>query len=99
LAAKSLADWCSVEVVDDGTTSHVVTVAHADPAKVADLEKLTQRYPGRDESRGAKRVMRTGEPEIINDIDDAMLVAAARDDEHLRLLRELNLSAVMVVPM
>ena len=43
--------------------------------------------------------MRTGVGELYSDITDEMLVAAARDEEHLQLSRELNLRSVMIVPL
>jgi diguanylate cyclase (GGDEF)-like protein/PAS domain S-box-containing protein len=47
----------------------------------------------------AARVMRTGRPEIVAHVPDSALEAAAHDEDHLRILRELGLTSVMVVPM
>jgi serine phosphatase RsbU (regulator of sigma subunit) len=44
-------------------------------------------------------VMRTGESQLYTDIPDELLVAAALDDEHLRLLREVGMRAVLIVPL
>jgi GAF domain-containing protein len=43
-------------------------------------------------------VWRTGQPEIA-DIPDEMLQQGARDDEHLRFLREMGLKSYICVPM
>ena len=40
-----------------------------------------------------------GAPSLYPEIPDALLVAAARDDEHLRLIRELGMRSAMAVPM
>lgn len=42
--------------------------------------------------------MRTGEPELYNDIPDELLAESAVDEEHLSLLRELALRSVLMVP-
>ena len=55
--------------------------------------------PGPDDRRGVWRVVRTGRPELIREITDEMLVAGARDEEHLRVARELNLRSALVVPL
>ena len=43
--------------------------------------------------------MRTGVSELLPDISDELLVAAAQDQEHLRLLRELDLRSALIVPL
>jgi serine phosphatase RsbU (regulator of sigma subunit) len=43
--------------------------------------------------------VRTGRSELYAEVTDEMLVAGARDEDHLRLLRELNLRSVLVVPL
>jgi GAF domain-containing protein len=99
LAVRTLADWCAVDVVQDGVPV-TLSVAHADPAKVAWAWELQERYPpDPNAATGAANVIRTGLSEIYPDITDEMLVAGARDDEHLRLARSLNLSSAMSVPL
>jgi signal transduction histidine kinase len=43
-------------------------------------------------------VVRTGVSEVFTDITDEMLVGAAKDQEHLELLRRLGMRSVMIVP-
>jgi serine phosphatase RsbU (regulator of sigma subunit) len=99
LVVPGLADWCAVDIVerDEVTT---VAVAHVDPAKVAWAWELQRRYPpDRESPTGVGNVVRTGRCEIYEEITDDMLVAGARDAEHLRLSRELNLRSAIVVPL
>lgn len=99
LAVPSLADWCAVEIVEDGEP-RTLAVAHVDPAKVALAEELQQRYPPDPNSAtGVRKVLRTGRSELIPRVTDEMLVAAARDSEHLRLARELRLHSALMVPL
>jgi serine phosphatase RsbU (regulator of sigma subunit) len=99
LVVPGLADWCAVDVFEDGRLS-TLAVAHADPAKVQWAWELQRRYPPDPEaSQGAPLVARTGQSQLLVEITDEMLVAAARDEEHLRLTRELHLRSAVVVPL
>lgn len=99
-AVPQIADWCSVDFVDEHGKHEQVVAAHRDPAKLALAERLRGYEPARlDLSRGLGLVVRTGRSELHPVITDEMLVAAARDDEHLRLLREVGLRSVLIVPL
>jgi serine phosphatase RsbU (regulator of sigma subunit) len=99
LAVPEFADWCSIQLAEDGDL-HTLAVAHVDPTKVALAEELQRRYPAdRHAAQGAYHVMRTGVSELIPEIPDELLVAATRDEEHLRLVRELNLYSAISVPL
>jgi PAS domain S-box-containing protein len=100
LAVPRLADWCVVHLVrEDGSVSQLA-VAHADPERVAWARRLQEQYPvDPDTDQGVVRVARTGLPEIFPQVTDEMLVAAARDPEHLAILRLVGFTSVMFVPM
>jgi serine phosphatase RsbU (regulator of sigma subunit) len=59
---------------------------------------MQERYPPQPGSV-VFEVIASGEPQVFRDIADEMLVATARDDDHLRIIRELGMRSVMVVPM
>ncbi|GAC1650443.1 MAG: hypothetical protein NVS4B3_09210 [Gemmatimonadaceae bacterium] len=100
IVVPSLADWCSVALREEDGAIRVVAVAHVDPHKVKWAEELNRRYPANpDEATGLPHVLRTGQSELYNDITDELLVAGAHDNDHLRILRELGLTSVLVVPM
>jgi PAS domain S-box-containing protein len=100
LAVPRLADWCVVHLVQpDGSVSQLA-VAHIDPERVAWARRLQEQYPvDPDTDQGVVRVARTGLPEIYPEITDEMLVAAARDPEHLAILRLVGFTSAMTVPM
>ena len=59
-----------------------------------------QRYPpGLDEPGGLATVLRTGEANLVAEIDDEMLRALARDDHHFAALRELDIAAGLTAPL
>ncbi|HEX6985602.1 MAG TPA: PAS domain S-box protein [Planctomycetaceae bacterium] len=100
LAVPAFADWCAVDLLDDEGELRRVALTHADPAKVELGHELTRRYPPRkDAPIGAYNVVRTGQAEHVAEISDELLAAAAVDDGHLRILRELGLRAYICVPL
>ena len=100
LAVPRLADWCVVHLVRDNGTVSQLAVAHVDPQRVAWALEIQQRYPADpNDDQGVNRAVRTGLPELIPEVTDAMLVAAARDAEHLELLRRLGFTSALIVPM
>jgi len=100
-AVPRLADWCAVDLVEPGTSSiQRVAVAHVDPAKVRYAEDLGRRYPTPpDAPTGVPQVIRTGKSELYPEIPNELLEAGARDAEHLRLIRQLELKSAMLVPL
>ena len=99
LAVPTHADWCSVQMVDDGLL-RTLAVAHVDPDKVQLAKELETRWPpDPDRPGGAAQVARTGKSLLVERVTDEMLVASARDDEHLRVARELGLQSAMSVPL
>lgn len=100
LAVPEIADWCSVDLVDERGARRHVGVAHPDPAKL-ELAELVRRFePAElDPQLGIGRVLRTGRSELYQDISDEMLERRAVNEEHLRLLLSLGFRSVLLVPM
>jgi PAS domain S-box-containing protein len=99
LAVPEVADWCAVDLAAEGAPERVA-IAHVDPAKIELAHELERRYPTDPNAPGGTTdVMRSGVAEMYADISDEMLAAAARDDEHLHLIKELGMVSVMIVPM
>lgn len=101
LAVPRLAVWCAVDILEAGDVAPKrLAVAHVDPAKVALARDLAARYPAKpDAPRGVANVLRTGRAELYADIPDELLITASVDEEHLRLMRELQLRSAMIVPL
>ncbi len=101
LAVPRIADWCSVELVDEGVVRpEPAALAHVDPGKVALGRELRRQYPILSETNhGVARVIRTGLPELVPELDPERLAASASSDEHLRTLETFGLRSVMLVPL
>jgi signal transduction histidine kinase len=100
LAIPHIADGCVVDMLRDDGHLHRVAVAHPDPKKIRLIWEVDRRTPiNPDAPYGPARVVRTREPELLSRVTDDQLAAAARDPEHLRLLRELGMHSHMIVPL
>ncbi|MES1246559.1 MAG: ATP-binding protein [Actinomycetota bacterium] len=100
LAAREIADWCTVHIVDGDGSVEEVALAHRDPALITFARELQERYPpDPDAATGVAAVVRRGEPELVSHISEEMLRAAARDDLHFDLIQQLGLSSYLCVPM
>jgi signal transduction histidine kinase len=92
--------WCIVDVLDESGAVRRVAVVHPDPAKQDVARRLHAQFPPRkDDLIGAPRVIRTGRLEMVFDVPDQALSAAAHDAEHLQLLRTLGIRSYVIVPM
>ncbi|MFL5733262.1 MAG: ATP-binding protein [Chloroflexia bacterium] len=100
LAVPRVADWCAVDLLTPDGAVERLAVEHVDPAKIQVALDIARRYPpDREAPSGLYNVIRTGKPEVYAEISEAMLVASARDPEHLELLRALGFTSALVVPL
>ncbi len=98
LAVPALADWCSIDILQEDRSIRRVAVAHPDPAKVALAQELSGRYPRHLDGPEGK-VLQTGKAVLLPEITDDVLTAYARDAAHLEILRGLGLKSTMVIPL
>jgi PAS domain S-box-containing protein len=100
LAVGELADWCAVDLVQAGGSVRQAVVSHVDEEKIKWAKELNKRYPpDYGGPTGVGHVIRTGQPELYSEISDEMLVKAARDEQHLAIMRELQIKSALIVPM
>jgi PAS domain S-box-containing protein len=99
LAVPALADWCFVEVLENGRVRQAA-VAHSRPEMIRFARELISRFPiDLNAAYGTGKVLRTGEPELVPEISDETLVSVAQDEEHLRLLRWTGIRSSISVPL
>ena len=100
LAVPQIADWCAVDLFDEEGRREHVAVAHADPAKVAMVDRLRASAPDElDPDQGLGKVRRTGEPLLYPEVTNELLVASTSDPQQLALLRAVGLRSVLIVPL
>jgi PAS domain S-box-containing protein len=100
LAVPTFADWCAVDILDEGDVLRRLAVAHVDPSKVELAHALYRRNPPDPASRqGAWNVVRTGKSTIVPEITDELLTTSVKDAETLGIVRTLGLRSYMCVPL
>ena len=99
-AITSLADWCSIQVIDEHGMPQTLAVAHKDPLRLQWAERYRALYPT-DMSPGSSvpRILRTGVAELYADITDALLEQSISDPGQLRDLRALGMKSIMLIPL
>jgi PAS domain S-box-containing protein len=99
LAVPELADCVIVTVQTADGDFKNMAAACAKPAQLEILRELDRRFPLDASSPfGYPRVLASGKPDFVGEIGDATLSTLAKDEDHLRLLRSLELSALLCVP-
>jgi PAS domain S-box-containing protein len=99
LSVPRIGDWCAVDVIDETGIPRRIAVAHPDPEMISFAREVQERYPADPDSpRGLPFVLRTGQSDMMSDVPTELVEAAARDADHLKLLRALRLQSYMCVP-
>jgi signal transduction histidine kinase len=100
LAAANLGDFCAIHVLDDEGNPRLAVATWSDHGEVKPFHPpggMLPIHPGSDLCYG--HVLRTGEPELIEEIDDAMLERMAGDPERLEQLKLIGPTSFVCVPM
>lgn len=100
LAVPEIADWCAAFVANDKGGVERIAVAHRDPAKIALATEFHTKYPPTLRSGSAiASVIETGEPQFFPELTPELVRQRVQDPERLRLISQLNMRSVLVVPM
>jgi PAS domain S-box-containing protein len=97
-AVPQIADWCAVDLLDEHGRLQRVVAAHRDPNKRILADRLRDFAPERlDPTQGAGRVVHSGTSQLYPQISEEMLAAAAKNDQHLRLMNALGMRSAVIV--
>jgi signal transduction histidine kinase/ActR/RegA family two-component response regulator len=94
------ADWCTISLrQDDGRVRRIVGV-HEDPARAEAMEEYLTGF-GPEDHRDSAMIdaVRAGRSYFVQQVTDDMLAAIAQSDDHLRVLRRLGVTSMIVVPL
>jgi signal transduction histidine kinase len=100
LAVSELADWCFLDLAEDGQWIRRVGARLDEPSQpelVSELQAFNG--PELDPPRGVRNALRTGQLEIHSDVPDALLMDLARNAGDLQIIRKLGIKSVMVLPL
>ncbi|HEU0012522.1 MAG TPA: ATP-binding protein [Longimicrobium sp.] len=100
LCTPFLADYCLVDVADDSGALQRVAAAHSDAARqpLADEARAYPPDPCSADNPGI-RAVRTGRPQLVEELDDAFLRRMSIGPGHLALLLRLRPASILAVPM
>jgi PAS domain S-box-containing protein len=100
LSVPVCADWCAIDIFEEGGRIKRLAVAHSDPEKTALAFDLFEKYPPLPtDNHGLVLVMKTGAPQFFPEIPDELLVSTTVDAEHLAIARSLGMKSAIVMPM
>lgn len=100
LAVPGLADWCFVDVLEDGHVERLA-VAHAEPAR-APLAGEVRRFPARPEGHprhAPSLALAGGQVVFMPTLAEDDVRAMAQDDAHLRALLAIGPRSLIAVPL
>ena len=100
LAVPYLADYCSLDLVEDDGSLRYVTTTHADPAGANLVAELPRRLPpAANPAYPARDVLLSGRPRLYADIAGDLAAAGRHNIEIRHLLQALDPRSCMVVPL
>jgi PAS domain S-box-containing protein len=99
MLVPTLADYCSIDLVDAAGELRRVSTTHVDPEKEVVLRDLWTQYPYHAEDPGTPVVVRTGTPQITPVIDPQETARFARSPEQAAMLEYLSPRSYLCVPM
>ena len=98
LCVPFLADLCFIDVAEERVVRRLAAV-HADPAKEALVAELEKRYPPDPYgAHPAASVVLGGESVVADTMSDEFLRATTRDERHLAIVKDLEFTSFMCVP-
>jgi signal transduction histidine kinase len=98
LAVPTLADMCTVDVIEDGQLRRVAA-AHVDPAQEPLLLEAGASYLDPGSQHPVAQVLRTGRPWLASEIDEALLRQQMREAREVAIGAALGIRSGMVVPL
>ena len=99
MLVPTLADYCSIDLVDAEGELRRVSTTHVDPEKEVVLRELWQEYPYHADDPGTPAVVRTGKPQLMPVIDPQETARFTRSAEQAAMFEQLSPRSYLCVPM
>ncbi|MBV9213276.1 MAG: SpoIIE family protein phosphatase [Actinobacteria bacterium] len=100
LAVPAIADWCTIDLLAEDGSIRRAAAAHVDPAKAELAYELGRRWPSKlDDPGGFGKVIRTGEPELYEELPAVVIEDSLADREYRETVRSLGLRSIVIVPL
>ena len=99
LLVPTLADYCSIDLVDEAGAIRRVSSTHIDPQKEEILRDLWRKYPYQPGDRGVPSVVKNGVAEMSPTIGVDEVVSYAKTEEQRDMMLALAPRSFLCVPM
>ncbi|HEY7955150.1 MAG TPA: GAF domain-containing protein, partial [Polyangia bacterium] len=100
LAVPKVADWCTVVALDAQGYFRRIVVVHRDSEKRGAAVEYQEAFPPSQHRAGQHfEVFKSAKAVLQRQVSDEDLKAAAQDEKHLRLLRDLGCTSCIMVPL
>jgi signal transduction histidine kinase len=99
LTVPEIADWCAIDILEDGEIKRVAVV-HSDPKKVDFARTLQTKVPASAMEEQRQRLTSpnpTGR--LIDNVTDAMIDASVPDEKLAATVKDLGLKSAIIVPL
>lgn len=98
MAVPEFADWCLIDLHKEGKLTNLA-IEHENVDKLEKAKMIRKKYPPDLRSgSGIAKVIRTGNPIYVKNIDDAMISEAAKDDKQIDFIKEFQINSVIIAP-
>lgn len=99
LSVPRVADWCAIHFLQPDGTLQLLSIAHANVEKTRWATEISKKYPSDSSSlSGAARVIRDRKSTLIPRVTEETIKHFAKDEEHLRLLKEAEPYSYICAP-
>jgi GAF domain-containing protein len=100
VAVPTLGDLCLIDVAGEDGSLKRMAARHADPRRQPLADEIRRRYPpDPDGAHPSAQVIRTGRSTWSAEMPEAFMAATTRDADHLRLVKDLEFTSFMTVPL
>jgi serine phosphatase RsbU (regulator of sigma subunit)/PAS domain-containing protein len=100
LTVPRLADLCVIDLLDEDGSIRDVAVSSSQPRLAEGLERLRAEYPlDPGGAHPVARVLRSGEPLLLERMDSAQLTSFAQGSVHARFMIEHSYRSAIVAPL
>ncbi|MBN9522720.1 PAS domain S-box protein [bacterium] len=99
LAVTGFADWCVVDILEADGVRRRLAVSHAEPDDVTSARAADAAIPPGAVEGGVPHVLRTGEPEVVPDLDALDPATAPQGAERIARLHAWGVRSYLCIPL
>jgi PAS domain S-box-containing protein len=100
LVVPTLADWCSIDVIDEDGSIKQLSLSHIHANKIKFAKELRKNYPA-DLSidSNIERVIKTGKSKLYSRISEKILDKTTPNKDALQVSKHMGLISIMIIPL